>query len=185
MFASIIRAPIFWLVAFNTTLVLIVLGAGVAWLVVPEPPKYHRTTFFEFALPDDWRCEREGTETVCMSYKENRQAIIIFAAKLRNQQDTLKDYYRHLSTNKNLETPDGEHFTSVVNNISIRQIGLYNWVDATHFQSEIPNYYTRYLATNTAQLGILITFSYHKDNNSSSLAAFAESILALRIYQNN
>ena len=164
---------------------LVALGGLIAWLIVPSPPKYHRTTFFEFALPQNWGCEQEGSETVCTSLQAEKQAIIIFAAKLRNQQDTLEDYHAYLSRPKTFISPEGEQLTSAVLKLSQPMIAGINWVDSTHYQSELTHYHTRYLAANTAQLGVLITFSYAQDAPQSVITAFEESIEALRVYQQN
>ena len=51
------------------------------------------------------------------------------------------------------------------------------------FRSEIANYYTRYLATTTAQLGVLITFSAHKSKLDERTKEFKACVESLRIYQ--
>jgi len=183
MLPSVIYSPFYWLATLGSTSILLVLGLFMAWLIVPEPETYHRTTFFEFSLPDNWLCEMEGSETVCISSEDNKQAIIIFAAKIRNQQDNLKDYYDHLSKVKTYETPDNVTINSSVIHVSNRPIGKFNWVNGLHYQSELPGYYTQYLATNTAQLGVVITFTYHKDASKKVIKALELSIENLYIYQ--
>ena len=177
MFRSVLSSPFYWFATLGTTCALLILGLFMAWLIVPEPAKYHRTSFFEFSLPENWFCEMEGSETVCVSNEESTQAIIIFAAKLRNQEDNLEDYYNYLSNIKTYKTPDEVTITSSVIKVTKRTIGKFNWVDGLHYQSEVPEFYTQYLATNTAQLGVLITFTYHKDASKKTIEAL-EQILS-------
>jgi hypothetical protein len=185
IYSSIIKSPIYWLTVTLTTLTLLTVGLVVAWIVVPEPPTYHRTTYFEFALPSNWYCNQEGSETVCWAREKEKVATIIFAAKLRNKNDTLQVYYDHLVKPKTFITPDdGQSVTSSVQAVKRRNIANSDWVDALHYQSEVPNYYTRYLATNTSELGIVVTFSYHQDAPVSVAKAFEVSIGELNIYQN-
>ena len=182
MLRSVFNSPFYWLATVGSTSTLLILGLFMAWVIVPVPAKYHRTTFFEFSLPVNWLCEEEGSETVCISNEENKQAIIIFAAKLRNKEDNLKDYYDYLSKVKTYKTPDNTTVDSSVVHVTNRPIGKFNWVDGLHYQSEIPGFYTQYLATNTAQLGIVITFSYHKDASKKTINALEQSINNLHVY---
>lgn len=163
---------------------LLATGIAIAMLIVQSPPNYHRTKHFEFSLPNNWHCEQTGRETICnAASKPPFNSIIIFGAKHRNKEDNLDNYEQHLLTAREYQTPDGQTVNSKILQVKREKIGNYLWVDGLHFESEVPNYYTRYLATNTAQLGILITFSYHLDAPEEIIEAFATTIKNLKIYQ--
>jgi len=181
----IIKSPTFWMSLLLSLCLLIATGVVIALMLIPTPPNYHRTKHFEFSLPDNWYCEESGRETLCNSTaKEPHNAIIIFAVKYRNTEDNLQTYKTYLASDKEYQTPNGEIIHSDVISVEEKQIGNYFWIDGLHFESEVPGYYTRYLATNTAQLGIVVTFSYHQNAPKSVIDAFSASILELKIYQN-
>ena len=166
---SLLLSPRYWLAAAGSFTVLSLAGAGLAGLLVPEPPVFHRTSFFEFALPPEWRCQREGTETVCRpapNPEGKTDAMIIFTAKYRADYDTLEAYHAHLAQPRSWEKADGTPVEVTVESNEERRIGRYRWIDAVHFQSEVPGYYTRYLATVTTHIGVLITFSAHRSTAS-------------------
>lgn len=176
--------PLYWLASLFSLLVLASVGLLIAWLLVAPPPSYHRTGYFEFALPHGWQCQREGTETVCRPPDEPpHDAIIIFAAKYRNAQDSLPAYREHLAKPQQNVRSDGKAYYSKILRNEEREIGNYRWIDAIHSESEIPNYHTRYLATITAQIGVLITFSAHQSVAEARFDAFDACIESLRIYQ--
>lgn len=181
---NIIFQPMFWLSLLLTAVMLTSTGALIAYAVVPKPPTYHRTTYFEFALPPGWVCVREGTETVCRpDVPPPHDAVIIFTAKIRNESDNLAAYKEHVSKPQKRIGRDGKEHESEVVRYGERAIGEYHWVDALHLGSEIANYYTRYLATTTAQIGVLITFSAHKSKLDERTKEFKACVESLRIYQ--
>jgi hypothetical protein len=181
---SILLQPIFWLSQLLTVVLLTGAGVLIAHVVVPKPPTYQRTTYFEFALPPGWGCEREGTETVCRpDGPPPHDAIIIFTAKIRNAEDNLAAYKDHVSKPQKRTERDGVEHTSEVIRYNERAIGEYHWIDALHLGSEAANYYTRYLATTTAQIGMLITFSAHKSVLEERTKEFKACVESLRIHQ--
>ena len=181
---SILLQPMFWLSQLLSVLLLTSAGVLIAYVVVPKPPTYHRTTYFEFALPSGWVCEREGTETVCRpDSPPPHDAIIIFTAKIRTSSDNLAAYKAHVSKPQKRIERDGKEHESEVLRYDERTIGEYHWIDALHMGSEIANYYTRYLATTTAQIGVLITFSAHKSKLNERTREFKACVESLRIHQ--
>lgn len=173
----------FWLSLTLCFVALAITGSIAAWIILPEPLNYYRTNYLEFSLPENWRCNQESSDFVCSLSKDSRDSIIIFTAKLRNQQDTLDEYEKHLLKPRTYLTPDNMEVTSNV--VKVERIVSKGrvWVDSIHFESEIPNYYTQYLATVTAQLGVAVTFSYHVDASENIKRQFKKSIENLEIHQ--
>ena len=58
--------------------------------------------FVEFELPDSWQCRPEGTEWICQSVQpyKKKEAIIIFASKIKGKTDSLKHYHAYLKKMK-------------------------------------------------------------------------------------
>jgi hypothetical protein len=122
--------------------------------------------FIEFQLPDKWECQLDGTEWVCQSTDEQkkRDAIIVLAAKIKKPgMDDLPVYKAHLEKPQQYQSLSGEPVTSEPKYVKDLDISGHPWIDSLHLQSEIPDFYTRYLATVEADLGILVTFSVRKD----------------------
>lgn len=122
--------------------------------------------FIEFQLPDKWECQLDGTEWVCQSTDEQkkRDAIIVLAAKIKKAgMDELPVYKAHLEKPAQYQSLSGETVTSEPRYVKEISISSKQWIDSLHLQSEIPDFYTRYLATVEADLGILVTFSVRKD----------------------
>ncbi len=122
--------------------------------------------FIEFQLPDKWECQLDGTEWVCQSTDEQkkRDAIIVLAAKIKKPgMDEIPVYKSHLEKPQQYQSLSGEAITSEPKYVKDLDISGHPWIDSLHLQSEIPDFYTRYLATVEADLGILVTFSVRKD----------------------
>src|ERR1700727_1970307 len=72
--------------------------------------------FIEFELPPQWQCNLEGAEWVCQSADENkkRDAIIVLAAKLKGDQDSLDQYLSYLKASKTFTSAQGKPVKSEV-----------------------------------------------------------------------
>ena len=57
------------------------------------------------------------------------------------------------------------------------------WVDTTLLSSEVPDYYTRYMATVKDDVAVLYTFSVHKSSGTRTLAALSR--LSFKPFRSN
>lgn len=157
-------------------------------LAVSIPTIVHAKTFSsqfsEFELPSGWDCALEGSEWVCQSDDKDRkkEAIIILAAKYRGEQDSLDQYQAYLKQPKSFVLPGGKTQISEAKSVVIREISAQRWVDALHLASEVPGFYTRYLATVKDNLGIAVTFSVAKDHYDSYQDIFEKVIATLKVF---
>lgn len=140
--------------------------------------------FCEFELPPKWECALEGTEWVCQSVNKNRkkEAIIILAAKVRGSQDSLDEYKAYLSAQKTFTIPGGKTQVSDPKYTKVKEINAHKWVDSLHLASEVPGFYTRYLATVKQNLGVAVTFSVSKDHYDSYKDLFDQIVNTLRVF---
>jgi hypothetical protein len=141
--------------------------------------------YCEFELPTGWDCNLEGGEWVCQSSDAERQkeAIIILAAKVRGEQDTLADYQAYLKQIKTFNLPGSKSQVSEPKYTEQKQINGHTWVDSLHLASEVPGFYTRYLATVKEDLGIAITFSVAKDFYSVYQGVFDKTVATLKVFR--
>lgn len=142
--------------------------------------------FIEFQLPEKWECQLDGTEWVCQSVDEQkkRDAIIVLAAKIRKPgMDDLPIYKAHLEAKQEHTTPNGEKVTSEPRFVKEVDIAGQKWIDALHLQSELPDFFTRYLATVVSDLGVLVTFSVRKDKYDEYAPDIDAMVKSLRAFR--
>ena len=141
--------------------------------------------FTEFELPPQWKCNLEGAEWVCQSTNEakKREAIIVLAAKLKGEQDSLDQYLNYLRLTKNFTSVQGKPVKSDPKYAKTIQVNGKNWVDSLHLESEIPGFYTRYLATVEADIGVLVTYSIAKEKYQAYLEDFETMVKTLKVFR--
>ncbi|OQW53449.1 MAG: hypothetical protein A4S09_07570 [Proteobacteria bacterium SG_bin7] len=141
----------------------------------------YKTSYLSFDLPPSWSCVAEGTEYVCSSglQKGKRDAVIVFTAKERGPSDSFSAYEQHLKTPRTIPNDKNQMTQSKIIKVVRNTINGQEWVDGLHDNSEVFNYFTRYLATVKEQLGILITFSAHRKSYSRYSQDFDRAIRSL------
>lgn len=147
--------------------------------------KRFTSQYAEFELPNGWECALEGTEWVCQSDSKERQkeAIIILAAKIRGEQDSLDAYTAYLKAPKTFTLPGGKTQVSEAKYTKMESINNQQWIDSLHLASEVPGFYTRYLATVKEDLGVAVTFSVGKDFYDSYKGVFDKIVATLRVFR--
>lgn len=146
--------------------------------------KTFTSQYCQFELPPGWECGLEGTEWVCQSNNEERkkEAIIILAAKERGPQDSLMEYEAYLQKTKTFNLPGGKTQVSEPKDIQVRDVNGQKWVDSLHLASEVPGFYTQYLATVKDSLGVAVTFSVGKDYYDVYRGVFENIIATMRVF---
>jgi hypothetical protein len=142
--------------------------------------------FVEFELPAAWVCVLEGAEWVCQNQtdkEKKKEAIIVLAAKVQGDQDTLDQYLAYLRNPKIYTTAQGKTVKSDVRYANNKTIQDKAWVDALHLESEIPGFYTRYLATVTDGIGILVTYSVNKNKYQDYAPLFESMVNSLKAFR--
>lgn len=162
----------------------LVLTAAVLFVSWSAEAKNFRNAYVAFELPDTWNCTLEHTEWVCRSQndKESKEAIIILTAKEVGPTDTLEAYLTHLGTAQQVAYKGaGTGVSRIIYPPKKVQINDHTWIDGLHLASEVPNYYTRYLATIKDRIAILVTFSAHKDHYTKYSQDFFKAVTSLRV----
>ena len=163
------------------------LFACVSLLLVPAAANAARFTnqFIEFELPPQWQCNLEGAEWVCQNTNEakKKDAIIVLAAKLKGDQDSLDQYLTYLKSPKTYTSVQGKTVKSEVRYAKTMSLQGQVWVDALHMESEIPAFLTRYLATVKADIGVLITYSVNKEKWKDYVSDFEALVNTLKVFR--
>ena len=178
----------FWLAlvaAFAATAVALGGAAyGLSTLLVAPPPSKFRTPSFEMDLARGWTCKLDGTEYVCLpAGKPPHDAIAVIATKYRSKIDTLDAYEKHIATPQPVVGDERPGRLSTVRFVHRRRIGGYEWVEGLQFGSELPTYYTYYLATVTSHIGMLVTFSAAASVYQQRRAVLQQMLESLVVYQ--
>lgn len=141
--------------------------------------------FVEFEIPPQWNCTLEGAEWVCQSSDEGkkRDAVIILAAKLKGPQDSLDQYLEYLKNPKTFKSVQGRPVKSDPKYAKTINLNGQAWVDALHLESEVPGFYTRYLATIKQDIGVLVTYSINKTKYQNYLEPFENMVRTLRVFR--
>ena len=150
--------------------------------ITPASAKLFKNAYVSFELPEGWNCQLEKTEWTCQGQNVSRtEAIIILAAKEVGDSDSLAQYSVYLKSPKRIMGAKGQIVTSTVQNVRKRKINHHDWIDGRHLSSEIPHYYTRYLATTKKSVAVLVTFSARKSVFTKYSYAFIRAINSLQV----
>ena len=79
-----------------------------------------------------------------------------------NRQDSLTFYKNYFAESKTIKKDSGATSKSKLIHNKLVKINKHQWADAMHLSSELPYYYTRYLATIKGNVAVLISFTSHK-----------------------
>ncbi len=141
--------------------------------------------FTEFELPPQWQCRLEGAEWVCQSSEDakKKDAIIVLAAKIKGEQDSLDQYLSYLKSAKIYQSVQGKPVKSDPKYAKSVMLNGQSWVDSLHLESELPGFYTRYLATVKQDIGVLITYSINKAKYQAYLEDFENMVKTLRVFR--
>src|ERR1700692_2085030 len=155
-------------------------------LTTTAQAKTFRNAYLSFELPNGWNCSLEQTEWVCRSEstKQSKEAIIILTAKEVGPTDSYPLYAAHLNSpiTLNLKT-GGTSQSKIVYKAKNVQINDQPWIDGLHLGSEVPNYFTRYLATIKGRIAVLVTFSAHKQFYTNYSQDFFKAVMSLRVIE--
>ncbi len=143
-----------------------------------------KNAYISFEMQDNWKCKLEQTEWVCRAEdpQEAKEAVIILTAKEKGPTDNFAIYKEHLAKPMNMAMKTSSSIKSTVT-MPPRDLQLneQTWIDSLHTNSEVQNYFTRYLATIKDQIAILVTFSVHNKYYTKHQAHFMDTIKSLRV----
>lgn len=142
-----------------------------------------KNNYISFEMLDTWKCQLEQTEWVCRSEdpQEAKEAVIILTAKEKGPTDTFPLYENHMNNPIVTQGKSGTMTSAVVYKSVGTRVNDQQWLDSLHTNSEVQNYYTRYLATIKDQIAILVTFSAHNKYYSKHSTNFNNTVKSLRV----
>jgi len=124
--------------------------------------KVHKLGFIHINLPSNWQCNQEEQDWVChpQDGSSRSEAILIAVNKNKDEvDDHLPKYRAHLKIPRDMVDLAGVSSKSKVRYVKDTKIQGHPWIDALHLGSEIPGFFTRYLATSKEKIATLVTYS--------------------------
>lgn len=124
--------------------------------------KTFKSKFIRLELPSNWDCKQEERDWVCQpdNLAERNEVILVIVIKeVDPQDDNFDKYEKILSTQKDMRDLLGNSYKSNVKYTKRSTIQGQVWVDSLHFGSEIPGFYTRYIASIDQKIAGLVTYS--------------------------
>src|SRR5690349_13257675 len=128
----------------------LLIGVFNVFFISTAEAKTFSNAYISFNMPDTWNCSLEQTEWVCRSSKveEAKEAIIILTAKEVGPTDSYQNYRQHLNSPIQAQARAGQtSMSQIIYPAKDLKINNQDWLDGLHLGSEVPNYYTRYVAT--------------------------------------
>jgi hypothetical protein len=158
----------------------------VLFITGPVYSQKFSNSYIEFSKPDTWDCRKEGGQDICQPVNPNQrpEAIIVMAAKYKGPDDELKDYMAKLKEKRTIKDTTGKEYVSEEQYTKWNTILGTIWIDSQHLNREVPGFITRYLATVQKGVGIVLTFSAHKEKFDKYSPDFYQMISNLRISEN-
>ncbi|MEO5667202.1 MAG: hypothetical protein ABIR96_04010 [Bdellovibrionota bacterium] len=143
----------------NLLLVTALFGA----FLVPEAyAKKFRTDFISLELPPGWDCAKEEIDWVCQpeNLAQRSETLVAIVAKAANAtDDTFEKYHEVLGQPREMRDLTGKIYKSDIKFVRFRDIKEQKWIDSLTFGSEIPGFYTRYVASIKGKVAGLVTYS--------------------------
>jgi len=159
---------------------------ALSFLSTSVTAKKFANNYVEFDLPDRWVCRLEGGQHICqpISRDQQKEAIIVMAAKYKGPEDEIERYKARLSEKREVKDIKGKKYSSSSRYIKYTPILGTIWLDSMQESSEVPNFVTRYLATVQKGLGMVLTFSAHVSKAKLYNPDFMQMISSLRVREN-
>lgn len=138
----------------------------------------------EFELPPGWDCQLDIADWACRSQNKNQQqeAVIIISTKVRDIDDSLEQYRNYLKTTRSYRLGKEKSYSSQPKYVQNRRIRNHLWIEALQLSSEVPGFYTRYMATVKGETGIAVTFTVARNKYHHYKGLFDQMIASFKFF---
>ena len=145
--------------------------------------KLLETDYLTTQVPKNWNCQLDNTKWLCRSKdpKYKSRMLVSIAAKQSSPEESLKNFLSYFGATKTATSQEGRTIISKVLSAKPVYVNNIEWVEAVHFEGEVPNYYTHYMTTLYGGVTILLRLSAHKDLFESMKPIFTSIILNTRL----
>ncbi len=142
------------------------------------------TAYVTFEHPENWRCELAQGVWICQSNieTERRESVVLSIAAIKTEWDNFDNYQKYLedAPNRPIQDEEGKTIIPSVTYVRKRNINGVTWVDSLQRNSELPGYWTRYVATVSDKFAILITYIVSDDFYKKLAPQFEKMVSSLK-----
>jgi hypothetical protein len=141
-----------------------------------------KTAYVSFDHPEGWRCELSQGVWICQSTLEGerRESVVLSIATMATEWDTTDNYLEYLKKPRTITDDQGKPVESKVTYARKRDINGVIWVDSLQVNSELPGFWSRYVATVHNKLAILITYVVSQEQYNRLAPQFERMVASLR-----
>jgi|688.fasta_scaffold70912_2 hypothetical protein len=141
-----------------------------------------QTTYLSFEEPPGWSCELAQGVYICQAPNEpdRSEALILVFGAPSTEWDSFESYEKYLGQPKTLLDESGNSISSTVTYVRRRNINGFNWVDSLQENSELPGFWSRYVATVQKPLAILVTYVVSSERYHELAPAFERMVASLK-----
>jgi len=140
------------------------------------------TAYVSFEHPEGWRCELAQGVWICQSTLEpdRKESVILSIATMATEWDTIENYEAYLKASRKIQDDEGATLMSKVTYVRKRNINGAWWIDSLQHNSELPGFWSRYLATVQNKLAILITYIVSDERYQQLAPQFERMVSSLK-----
>jgi hypothetical protein len=148
----------------------------------PASAKTFQTSYLSMTIPDQFTCTQSSNAWVCLSsdLAHAKDAVIVLSAKVAAPEDNLAAFASQYRRSKTL-TASGAPIESKVISVQNKNLSGTQWVQAQQLGSEVPDFYTLYLATVKDQISIQVSFSAEKSKYAAYSTMFNQAIQSIKL----
>ncbi len=141
------------------------------------------TAYVSFEHPDGWKCELSQGVWICQATQEpdRKESVVLSIATQATEWDKIENYEEYLKQPRTIPDQDGKQLQSKVTYARKRNINGQVWVDSLQFNSELPGFWSRYLATVHNRLAILITYIVSDEHYKKLAPQFERMASSLKL----
>lgn len=150
--------------------------------LVPSLVFSKQTTYLSFEEPPGWGCDLSNGVYICQAPKdpERGESLILVFGAPSTEWDSFESYEDYLKKTKTVLDENGKSVSSKVVYVRRRNINGFEWVDSLQQNSELPGFWTRYLATIQKPLAILVTYVVSGEKYQELTPAFERMVASLK-----
>ena len=144
------------------------------------------TAYDSFEQLEGWLCENVQGIWICQSGKESEkhESVVLSIAAVATEGASIESYEEYLKQPRQIQDEDGKSYSSEVRYVRKRNLNGHVWVDSLQFNSELPGFWSRYVATvyqgPKVKLEILLTYVVSDDMYKQMAPQFERMVSSLK-----
>lgn len=149
-------------------------------LFLARPVLALKTTYVAFDHPEGWKCDFTEGVWICQSTldPDRKESLVMSIAALASEWDNIENFEDYLKQPREIKDDAGNAITSEISYTRRRNLNGHIWIDSLQHNSELPGFWTRYLATVNQRLAILITYIVSDEHYSKLAPQFERMVVS-------